>query len=163
MISFVDTVAIPNREEQITEIMMSSSIGSYSDLAGRIVIAYEDDLILGVGASMPYVGPSEMLNGVAVRKGYWRRGIGSQIIKMLINSASPECEVIWLETIFWNRRFYDSLGFGFAPIAEVKKQFDFDPRFNRNTMMMSLIRGVQNPSRNESRDQTCHSHHAIPV
>lgn len=120
--------------QQITEILSCFGMIGWSRVKGQMIAYREGDLILGC-AAIAYGESNHTLNCVAVRKGYHRRGIGSRLIREII-SRLPNGHEVWLETMFWNRRFYESLGFDFIPIKRVIEEFGLDPRGQTNTMVM---------------------------
>ena len=126
-------------KEQVTEILQAFGMEGYHKIAGRatIMVDYDEKVVYGVGA----VRSDGWLNCIAVRKGHQRKGIGSKIVRWLI--AKSPVDSLWLETMFWNRRFYESLGFRHVPIGKVREQFGCDPRGRKNTMVMTLDRHSQ--------------------
>jgi N-acetylglutamate synthase-like GNAT family acetyltransferase len=123
----------PCETVQVTDILSHFGMG---DWRGGMLAYRENGVILGCGAIIdePF-SKRHWLNCVAVRKGFHRRGIGGLILKEII-SRLPLGHEIWLETLFWNRRFYEALAFEFIPIAAAKSELGGERRLRRNTMMM---------------------------
>jgi N-acetylglutamate synthase-like GNAT family acetyltransferase len=101
-----------------------------------VCMARDTGEVIGVGA-LNNLSEDAWLNCIAVRGDHHRQGIGSDIVTWLINQTT---KTVWLETMFWNRRFYASLGFEHVPIREAEKFFEFEPRCQKNTMVMRLTR-----------------------
>lgn len=60
------------------------------------------------------------LANVAVEKDERRTGLGRRLVDACIERAlDRELPEVWLETMFWNRRFYEKLGFVFVPVTQV--------------------------------------------
>ena len=60
------------------------------------------------------------LANVAVEKAQRRTGLGRRLVDACIERAlDRELPEVWLETMFWNRRFYEKLGFVFVPVTQV--------------------------------------------
>lgn len=77
------------------------------DMAGEIVaIGSVFDTSQGFG----------LLANVAVSEHRRRQGLGKKVVAACLTlaqrAALPE---VWLTTFFWNRRFYEGLGFDFVP------------------------------------------------
>lgn len=120
-------------QEQVTDILFAYGMGGFDRIKGEAVILRTDDTVYGVGALARASSADGWLNCIAIRKGFHRRGYGALIVEYLLATAS---EHVWLETMFWNRRFYESLGFAHVPIDKAIDVFGLDPRTNRRCMMM---------------------------
>lgn len=124
--------------EQINEILRAYKLGEFSTMAGKVIACRDGSEIVGCAAIAPEwtQGVTRWwLNGVAVRRDRRRQGIGKELIATFTERCPPR-DQIWLETLFWNRRFYTSCGFTFQPIRAITDQLGFDPRHYRNTMVM---------------------------
>jgi N-acetylglutamate synthase-like GNAT family acetyltransferase len=109
------------------------------NIQGHAVCATDGRSLLGVGAIVyKDETQSAWLNCVAVRKGYHRRGLGTRIVQWCVDNSRPHD--VWLETMFWNRRFYESLGFAHVPVGEARALFGNEVRRRRNTMLMRKLR-----------------------
>lgn len=61
---------------------------------------------------------------VAVLRSYRRRGIGARLVNACVERAlaGGYGREVWLETMFWNRGFYEGLGFEFVQAAAVPER-----------------------------------------
>lgn len=122
--------------DQVDEVLSGAGLKGAHRILGDCLVYRENDLVVGCAAHGRLEGSRRgWLNCVAVRKSHRHRGIGSALVRRHIE-ALPRNHEIWLETLFWNRRFYEGLGFEFIRIDEAKKLFETLPRQNRNTMIM---------------------------
>lgn len=73
------------------------------------------------GCASVYVGITfGWLANVVIDRPLRRSGIGTRLVEACVERAlDRRLPDIWLETMFWNRRFYEKLGFNFVPIREV--------------------------------------------
>lgn len=122
--------------EQVDAVLSDAGLKGAHRILGECVVYLENDLVIGCAAHGRLEGSARgWLNCVAVRKSHRRQGIGSALVARHIE-ALPSDHEIWLETIFWNRRFYEGLGFEFIRIDEAKKIFEALPREQKNTIIM---------------------------
>lgn len=123
---------------QVDAILSRYGMVGHEHMTGTklMCISRETGEIVAVGG-LNDLSEDAWLNCIAVRGDHHRQGIGSDIVKWLLNQTT---KTVWLETMFWNRRFYASLGFEHVPIREAEKLFEFEPRCQKNTMVMRLTR-----------------------
>ena len=83
-------------------------------------VVEQDDEIVAV-ASLYYTERNfGWLANVAVLKGMRRRGLGRTAVEACVRYAiERRLPTVWLTTMFWNRAFYEKLGFEFVPVAQV--------------------------------------------
>lgn len=83
-------------------------------------VAERDGGVFGCASLFYAEGGFGWLANVAVERGARRAGVGGRLVKACLRRAEerslPE---VWLTTMFWNRRFYEGLGFEFIPVGEV--------------------------------------------
>jgi GNAT superfamily N-acetyltransferase len=123
---------------QIAQIL--SSWNMPNSPKGKVIVYREGDEIIGCASCYhdDQTRFDRWLNCVAVKKGHQRKGIGKALVGRFIDQLLPRHE-LWLETMFWNRRFYDSLGFVWIPSREIKTYFEADPRRQKKTILMAMI------------------------
>lgn len=106
-------------QSRVEQILLENGMNAL--LAERQYVAEMDGQIVGTGGiwAMDRWGNDTggWLASVAVAKSHKRAGIGRAIVtENLEHAAASGYEAVWLETYFWNTRFYESLGFrGVAP------------------------------------------------
>lgn len=123
---------------QVDDLLSGAGLKGAHRILGDCFVYVENDLVVGCAAHGRLEGSRRgWLNCVAVRKSHRRRGIGGALVSRHIE-ALPNDHEIWLETLFWNRRFYEGLGFEFIRIGEAKKLFETLPREQKNTIIMRL-------------------------
>jgi N-acetylglutamate synthase-like GNAT family acetyltransferase len=138
-----DTVLCREDEEAVTELLTQYKLGDFHTAQGEVVVLRESEAIVGCAACLCHPAreggrPHAWLNCIAVRKTRLRQGFGKKLVGYFIASHCPEHE-LWLETAFWNKRFYTSLGFVWVPIKDINQYFSNDPRSRKNTMVMVLM------------------------
>lgn len=99
---------------RVEEILLEN--GMNTSLAPRQYVAVAGDDIVGTGGIWPMDRWSTLNSGwlstVAVAKKHKRTGVGRAVVTAnLEHAAFCEYDAVWLETYFWNSRFYESLGF----------------------------------------------------
>lgn len=81
------------------------------------------------------------LANVAVEKAQRRTGLGRRLVVACLERAlDRELPEVWLETMFWNRRFYEKLGFEFVPISSVPAYLSRRRRNPKCLMMRASLR-----------------------
>jgi ribosomal protein S18 acetylase RimI-like enzyme len=123
----------------ISAILGSYSMGGFSDMQGQIVVWRDNDELVGCAScSFDSARKDAWLNCVAVKSTHRRQGIGKKMVCHFIDTLFPNHD-IWLETAFWNKRFYTSLGFEWIPIKDIGTYYILDPRARKTTMVMAMV------------------------
>ncbi len=123
---------------RVEEILLEN--GMNTSLASRQYVAIINDEIVGTGGIIEMGQWSHencgWLASVAVAKSHKRMGIGKAIVNENIEHAAfCKYEAVWLETYFWNSRFYEKLGFVGVPPKDVPRTI-MPWRVNKRTRLM---------------------------
>lgn len=85
----------------------------------RMFGAYLDGELVGCGGQFDLTEDISWLTSVAVLKPYRRSGIGGDLVRAAMEDAARiGSNHMWLETLFWNLKFYRGLGFDHVPAKE---------------------------------------------
>jgi N-acetylglutamate synthase-like GNAT family acetyltransferase len=109
------------------------------DVSPSYYVAEENGEVIGGGGIFVIKGPFPVawLATVAVRKDRKRSGVGRAIVNANLKLAGDRgYGSMWLETFFWNSRFYESLGFeGIKPALLPEKIAAWRSRKNCRVMV----------------------------
>lgn len=88
------------------------SNGMKPSLAPVYFVAEVEGRVVGGGGFIRASSGCAWLSAVAVAKGCKRQGVGSAVVRRVIQQVrNSALRSLWLETYFWNSKFYESLGF----------------------------------------------------
>lgn len=137
----IDQVRSADDYAAIDAILHSWNMQGSERIKGKLIVYRDGEEIVGC-ASCYHPDATRFdrwLNAVAVKRGRQRQGIGKALVKHFIDELLPRHE-LWLETMFWNRRFYEAIGFNWIPAKEIPNHFGFDPRQSKRTLLMAQMR-----------------------
>lgn len=118
---------------QIDELLIRYGMRGFGRIVGRGTVLCTPMEVFAVGAIAKASNEDGWLNCIAVQRHYRRRGYGAMVVRELLKGAPSN---VWLETMFWNKAFYESLGFKHVPVLTARRYFGRDPRRKTNTMVM---------------------------
>jgi len=107
----------PGDFSAMDNILNSNGMSGVRDFPPTYLVADDCGEIIGGGGSMKIGNNTGWLGSVAVAKHRKRTGIGTAIVNANLQiGAERGYGSMWLETYFWNSKFYESLGFeGITP------------------------------------------------
>lgn len=112
--------SVEDRQE-VERILASCNMGSASHcphMVGLTILHWRlgADRLVACGGVYEISPNIHWIAHVAVKTNYRKMGLGREIVQNLCGSNR---RTYWLETYFWNRKFYEKLGFEHVPIVDV--------------------------------------------
>lgn len=102
----------PDDYDAMDNILNGNGMPHAREFPPSYFVAVDDGEIVGGGGFFKIGQNVGWLAAVAVAKHRKRTGVGSAVVRAnLANAGDRGVGSMWLQTYFWNSRFYESLGF----------------------------------------------------